>query len=61
MKSERETLCIAYHQVENLIELLKDNEWKTFLYKNLIPVKYELMRQQRLLENIDKAQTFNYN
>lgn len=54
MKSERETLCIAYHQVENLIELLKDNEWKTFLYKNLIPVKYELMRQQRLLENIDK-------
>ena len=49
--SETERLVIALNQVDNLTSLLEDNEWKTFLYSHLIPLKYELQRQQGLLTN----------
>ena len=49
--SEAETLVIALNQVDNLTSLLEDNEWKNFLYQHLIPLKYELQRQQCLLTN----------
>lgn len=49
--SEAERLVIALNQVDNLTSLLEDNEWKTFLYSHLIPLKYELQRQQGLLTN----------
>ena len=32
-------------QVENLIELLKDNQYKDYLYRNLTSLYYELQRQ----------------
>ena len=38
-------------QVDNLTELLKDNEWKQYLYSHLSPLKYELERQLSLLNN----------
>ena len=53
-RSERdseEILSIALAQVENLTLLLEDNEYKTFLYNHLIPVKYELQRQLNNLTN----------
>ena len=53
-RSERdpeEILSIALAQVENLTLLLENNEYKTFLYNHLIPVKYELQRQLNNLTN----------
>jgi len=53
-RSERdpeEILSIALAQVENLTLLLEDNEYKTFLYNHLIPIKYELQRQLNNLTN----------
>lgn len=53
-RSEREPeeiLSIALAQVENLTLLLEDNEYKTFLYNHLIPIKYELQRQLNNLTN----------
>ena len=41
----RTRLVLATMQVENLIELLKDNEYKTYLYSHLSSLYYELQRQ----------------
>ena len=35
----------ALEQIDNVIELVKDNEWKTYLYQHLSPIHYELKRQ----------------
>ena len=42
---EKEKLLIALTQIENVVTLLEDNEWKNYLYNHLSPVKYELERQ----------------
>ena len=42
---EKERLIIALTQIENVVTLLEDNEWKNYLYNHLSPVKYELERQ----------------
>ena len=49
--TEEEKLALALNQVENLVSLLKDNEWKSYLYQHLIPIKYELQRQISTLTN----------
>ncbi len=49
--TETQKIASALSQIDNLIILLEDNEWKTFLYSHLIPLKYELQRQQSLLTN----------
>jgi hypothetical protein len=49
--TETQKITSALSQIDNLIILLEDNEWKTFLYSHLIPLKYELQRQQSLLTN----------
>jgi len=38
-------LTLAINQVDNIITLLEDNEWKGYIYNHLSPVKYELERQ----------------
>ena len=50
-RDPEEILSIALAQVENLTLLLEHNEYKTFLYNHLIPVKYELQRQLANLTN----------
>ena len=40
-----EMLESALEQIDNVIELVKDNEWKTYLYQHLSPIHYELKRQ----------------
>tara|TARA_R100001463_G_scaffold34091_1_gene75197 strand:- start:613 stop:813 length:201 start_codon:yes stop_codon:yes gene_type:complete len=47
--TELEKLSIALNQIDNVTNLLADNEWKNFLYQHLIPIKYEIQRQQSLL------------
>ena len=49
--TENERLTRALSQVDDLTTLLENNEWKNFLYSHLIPLKYELQRQQCLLTN----------
>jgi hypothetical protein len=51
VESQKTTLTLAHEQVDNLTKLLEDNEYKTFLYHHLIPVKYELQRQLSNLTN----------
>jgi|TARA_Y100000015_G_C2361716_1_gene75565 hypothetical protein len=43
--SERERLIIALYQLDNIVSLTENNEWKNYLYNYLSPVKYELERQ----------------
>ena len=50
-RDPEEILSIALAQVENLTLLLEHNEYRTFLYNHLIPVKYELQRQLHNLTN----------
>jgi hypothetical protein len=45
MKTEKEKLIIALTQIENIVILLEDNEWKNYIYSHLNPIKYELERQ----------------
>ena len=51
-RDPEEILSIALAQVENLTILLEHNEYKTFLYNHLIPVKYELQRQRHRLDEL---------
>ena len=50
MKPE-EKLQLGLIQVENLISLLEDNQWYSYMYPKLSNVKYELKRQLSLLDN----------
>jgi len=47
-------LILAKYQVENIIELTKDNEYKQFIFMHLNPVFYELERQLTNLTIADK-------
>ena len=51
LECEKTRLILALHQVNNLTQLLEDNEYKTFMYSHLIPIKYELQRQLNNLTN----------
>lgn len=41
-------------QIDNLTQLLKDNEYQTFLYSHLIPIKVEVQRQLTNLTHSSK-------
>jgi hypothetical protein len=38
-------LILANQQVENLVALLEDNPYKSYMYQHLNPIKYEILRQ----------------
>ena len=50
-------LILAKYQVENIIELIKDNEYRQYMFMHLNPVYYELQRQLTNLTIADKIQT----
>jgi|SaaInlV_120m_DNA_3_1039746.scaffolds.fasta_scaffold09917_7 hypothetical protein len=52
--SKVENLTSALIHVDNLTSLLEDNEWRTFLYSHLLPIKYELDRQLTNIKQTDK-------
>ena len=52
-------LILAKYQVENIIELTKDNEYKQFIFMHLNPVFYELERQLTNLTMTDKIKKTN--
>lgn len=43
--NEKTKLLLAIQQLDNIVEITEDNEWKSYLYNYLSPVKYELERQ----------------
>ena len=47
-------LILAKYQVENIIELIKDNEYRQYMFMHLNPVYYELERQLTNLTITDK-------
>ena len=47
-------LILAKYQVENIIELTKDNEYRQFIFMHLNSVYYELERQLTNLTIADK-------
>jgi len=47
-------LILALNHIEDMTELLKDNEYRTFLYGHLISIKCELERQLTNLQSTDK-------
>ena len=54
---EKEKLFIALTQIENVVTLLEDNEWKNYLYNHLSPIKYELERQLTNLNVYEATKT----
>ena len=56
IEDERTRLIFAIHQLDNLVELTGDNEYKQFIHTRLISVKYELLRQLTNLNDRNKNQ-----
>ena len=54
IKDERFLLLAALHQVENIVNLTEENEYKQFIYMHLNPVYYELQRQLTNFSQSDK-------
>ena len=52
-------LILAKYQVENIIELIKDNEYRQYMFMHLNPVFYELERQLTNLTITDKIKKTN--
>ena len=50
-------LTLAKYQVENIIELIKDNEYRQYMFMHLNPVYYELERQLTNLTIADKIES----
>ena len=44
-QKEEFRLLVALQQLNNIVSLLENNEWKDYIYNHLSPVKYELERQ----------------
>ena len=43
--NDKTKLILAIMQVENIIDLMKQNEWEQFMMSHLILVKIEMERQ----------------
>lgn len=48
MITEKDKLILALMQVDNLVKLTEDNQYKPYLYQHLSSIKYELERQLSL-------------
>ena len=56
IEDEQTRLILAIHQLDNLVELTSDNEYKQFIHTRQISVKYELLRQLTNLNDRNKNQ-----
>ena len=54
IEDQKLILTLAHQQVENLVALLEDNPYKSYMYQHLNPIKYELLRQ---LTNLNVTDT----
>ena len=51
--NEKTKLILALMQIDNVSSLLKDNEWETYLTRQLISVRVELERQLSLIKHVE--------
>ena len=49
-------LTLALYQVDNIIKLIEDNEYRQYMFMHLNPVYYELKRQLTNLSITDKIE-----
>ena len=54
IQDQKLILTLAHHHVDDLVALLEDNPYKSYLYQHLNPIKYELLRQ---LNNLIATET----
>jgi hypothetical protein len=47
-------ILLALNQLDNIMELVKGNQWEIFFSRNLIPVRIELCRQLTCLQHSAK-------
>jgi len=48
-------LVLALLQIENLHQLLKDGPYAAFFMSHLLPIRFEIERQQSLLTNTNQC------
>ena len=53
IEDQKLILTLAHHHVEDLVALLEDNPYKSYMYQHLNPIKYELLRQLTNLNATD--------
>ncbi len=47
-------ILLALKQIDNVMDLMKGNQWEIFISRNLIPVRYELWRHLTCLQHSAK-------
>lgn len=52
--NEETKLLLALYQVEGIIELTKDNEYKEYIFRHMNPVYWEIKRQLTNLQQPPK-------
>ena len=57
IEDEQTRLILAIHQLDGIVNLTEDNEYKQFIHTRLISVKYELLRQLTNLNDRNKNRT----
>ena len=53
--TEMDRLFSAIHQLDNIVMLTENNEYKQFIHTRLISIKYELLRQLTNLNDRNKG------
>ena len=56
IQDQKLILTLAHRHIEDLVALLEDNPYKSYMYQHLNPIKYELLRQ---LSNLDATNSNN--
>ena len=49
-KNQLYILLAALQQVDNIVSLLEENEWRDYIYSHLTPVHFELTRQLHIIQ-----------
>jgi hypothetical protein len=48
--NQKEKLLLAADQINNILKLTEDNQWKGFFQSQLIPAYYEIQRQLSVID-----------
>ena len=57
IEDEQTRLILAIHQLDGIVNLTEDNEYKQFIHSRMISVKYELLRQLTNLNDRNRNKT----
>ena len=57
IEDEQTRLILAIYQLDGIVKLTEDNEYRQFIHSRMISVKYELLRQLTNLNDRNKNRT----